>query len=469
VLVVVTDAMGHILAHPDRQLIGQPLSAEPRLAQALGRWVEAGRPVESSGVRLGDSQRLVVVAGAVGPEWVIWRSRLRADVLAPLLAGRSEALKWAAAIVAGMGLAVLLLVNGLLRPLSRLEARALHLFDGKHDPQAGWPNASGEIGRLEKVLRHMGAERTQLEAHNSVVIKQLESVMASAPVGIIFSRNKQMELVSAHACALLGRSRDELVGQPAQSIYASNEDYQVIGPKVAAAFATTQPFAGEVELLRGDGSRFWARLRGSPVDWAGSSAGTIWTINDITEEITARQALQWAATHDPLTGLANRKAFDDRLKHLFDALPRSRPAVLLMFDLDRFKPINDQHGHAAGDAMLRAVAAAASAHLRPNDLVVRLGGDEFAVLLERCPADVALRVAEELRLAICNIRLPWDGVLLELGASIGVAALSDHIHEPEAWVAAADRACYEAKAAGRNTVRHAGGPALHLVAHSAVA
>ena len=469
VLVVVSDARGQILAHPEPALIGASLSAEPRLAAALARWVQAGRPVELAGLRLGDAQRLVVVAGAAGPEWVVWRSRLRAEVLAPLAAGRTEALKWAAAIVAGLGLCLLLLLHFMLRPLARLEARALHLFDGSQALQTGWPNARGEIGRLENVLRHLGAERTQLETSNRQVIQQLESVMASAPVGIIFTRDKKLELVSEHGCVLLGRSRSELLGQPAQNIYASNEDYLAIGPKVGAAFACKQPFASEVALLRGDGSRFWARLRGSPVAWGDTHAGTIWTISDITDEITARMALEWAVNHDPLTGLANRKAFEQRLKHLFDALPRSRPAVLLMFDLDRFKPINDHHGHAAGDAMLRAVAAATTAHLRPSDLVVRLGGDEFAVLLERCPADVALRVAEELRRAICNIRLPWDGHLLELGASIGVAALSESMHEPEAWVAAADRACYEAKAAGRNTVRSANVVPLHLVAPSVVA
>ena len=341
----------------------------------------------------------------------------------------------------------------MLRPLARLEARALHLFDGSQALQTGWPNASGEIGRLENVLRHLGAERTQLETSNRQVIQQLESVMASAPVGIIFTRDKKLELVSEHGCVLLGRSRSELLGQPAQNIYASNEDYLAIGPKVGAAFACKQPFASEVELLRGDGSRFWARLRGSPVAWGDTHAGTIWTISDITDEITTRQALEWAAHHDPLTGLANRKAFENRAQQLINALPRSCPAVLLMFDLDRFKPINDQHGHAAGDAMLRAVAVTAASHLRPGDLVARLGGDEFAVLLERCSDNAARRVAEGLRHAIGAIQLPWNGHLLELGASIGVAALRVDIASPDVWLSLADRACYEAKAAGRNAVR----------------
>ncbi len=464
VLVVVTDAQGRILAHANPALIGSPLAAEPQLAGALERWSAAGHPVEPAGLGFDTDERLVVTAGVAGPDWVVWRSRLRADVLAPLAAGRAAALRWAAAVVAALAAGLLVLLWWLLRPLARLQARAGHLFDGTQDPQAGWPGASGEIGRLEQVLRHVGAERAQLETVNRRMIRQLESVMAAAPVGIAFTRAQRFELVSRHFCMLLGREETALLGQPAQLIFASNEDYLSLGPQVGVAFTGGRPYAGEWELLRGDGGRFWCRLRAQPVDPKDAAAGTIWTASDITEEVATRSALEWAATHDPLTGLANRKAFDYRLARLFEALPQARPAALVLFDLDRFKPINDQHGHAAGDAMLRAVAAAAAARVRSLDLLVRLGGDEFAVVLERCPADVAARVAEDVRSAVSAVRLPWEGHLLEVGASVGVAALAESIADPAAWLQAADRACYAAKADGRGTVRHAGASVLQLVA-----
>ena len=134
-----------------------------------------------------------------------------------------------------------------------------------------------------------------------------------------------------------------------------------------------------------------------------------------------------------------------------------------MIDLDHFKPINDRAGHAAGDAMLKAVAAAITSRVRASDLVVRLGGDEFALLLERCPLETALRIADNVRQAINAIALGWEGQTLRVGASLGVAALAAETPGVDEWLAQADAACYAAKAAGRDAVKTAQRPALRVV------
>jgi diguanylate cyclase len=451
-LVVVTDASGRILAHPDPARLGQPVAAEPRLAGALQRWRAAGRPIGPEGLNLGGPRQIVAAAGVAGSDWTVWRLRNRADLLQPLRAGRGEAMRWAAGVLVVFGALLLALLTWLLHPLARLQARAERLFDGSLAAQDGWPDVGGEIGRLTRVLRHVGAERAQLETFNHQVIQRLESVMAAAPVGIAFTRAQRFELVSRQFCALFRCTEDRLLGQPTRALFETSADYEQLAAAAAAAFADARAYDGEWQLLRSDGSCFWARLRGQPVDWKEPESGTIWTVHDITDEVGARRALEWAATHDALTGLANRPAFEARLARVFDALPRSLPAALVVFDLDRFKPVNDRHGHAAGDAMLREVAAAAVGCVRAGDLLVRLGGDEFALLLERCPAEVATRVAEQLRHAVASIRLPWEGQVLDIGASVGVAALDMAIDGPAAWLAAADRACYQAKKAGRGRV-----------------
>ncbi|MBP6544258.1 MAG: GGDEF domain-containing protein, partial [Piscinibacter sp.] len=132
------------------------------------------------------------------------------------------------------------------------------------------------------------------------------------------------------------------------------------------------------------------------------------------------------------------------------------------------KPINDRAGHAAGDAMLKAVAAAITARVRASDLVVRLGGDEFALLLERCTHETALRIAENVRRAITEIELPWDRHTLRVGASLGVASLGAETASVDAWLAQADAACYAAKAAGRGAVL-AHRPTLRVVAGDSTA
>ena len=457
---IVTDGQGRILAHPVRARLLQTLASERRLSQAFASWVESGSAAEPAGMNLPQTDELVSAAGVAGTDWVVWRAMPQAELLAPLRAARQHAVLWAAALILAVSLSTLVLLWRLLRPLTQLEHRAQHLFDGSQDAHAGWPEVGGELGRLARVLRHVGAERAQLEAFNTGLLQKLGSVMGAAPVGICFTRAQRFELVSAEFCRLFGRAEHEIVGQPTRLIYASNADFEAVGPQVSGAFAAGEPYVGEWEMLRADGKHFWACLRGSPVDKIDRSAGTIWTINDIGDDIAERERLEWSATHDVLTGLANRKALDQRLKAVFDAMPRSVPAAIVMIDLDHFKPINDSAGHAAGDAVLKAVAAAIVSQVRASDLVVRMGGDEFALLLERCTPEVAMRIAENVRAAVAALALRWQDRTLRVGASVGVSPLVAETRDAASWLADADAACYEAKANGRNAVREAVRPML---------
>ncbi|MGD9832087.1 MAG: diguanylate cyclase [Piscinibacter sp.] len=462
-LKVITDAQGRMITHPMHRQLLQPLSVETRLVDAFANWKRSGAPVEPSGLLLHQEGEVITLAGVPGPDWVVWRAVPESTLLGPLHSARREALSWAIGLIAVLSLALLAVQWWLLRPLGQLQSRALHLFDGSQAVHDGWPEGAGEIGSLGRVLRHVAAERAQLESFNDQVMRKLSSVMAAAPVGICFTRDKNFILVSDELCRLLGRSEAELLGQPASLIYASNEDYQRLGPQVLEAFSAQRPYVGEWQMLRADGSRFWGQLRGRPVTEGDPSAGTIWTLADISEQVASREQLEWSATHDALTGLANRKLFAQRLARVVEALPRSLPAELVMIDLDHFKPINDRAGHAAGDAMLKAVAAAITSRVRATDLVVRLGGDEFALLLERCPHDNALHIAENVRLAIVAIELAWEGQTLRVGASLGVASLTPELARVDDWLAAADAACYAAKAAGRGAVHAAQAPKLRVV------
>jgi diguanylate cyclase (GGDEF)-like protein len=213
-------------------------------------------------------------------------------------------------------------------------------------------------------------------------------------------------------------------------------------------------------MARADGSLFWAELRGRPVLASDSHAGTIWTVSDVSAQVDERETLAWSATHDLLTGLSNRRGFLQVLEQLYESRASTGAAELIVIDLDRFKPINDQAGHAAGDAMLKLVAAAISARVRASDLVVRTGGDEFAVLLAGCHHEAALRIAEAIRSDISGIELCWDRHRLCVGASLGVASLKPDTVSVGAWLAAADEACYAAKAEGRGLVRSASRPFL---------
>jgi diguanylate cyclase (GGDEF)-like protein/PAS domain S-box-containing protein len=446
---VVSDRDGRLLVHADRQRLARPMAEDPALAEAWAAW--QARDVRDQRAVWTDERHVRAVAPVPGTPWLVWLSTPRSELVAPLVAARQQALV-DAVVLAGLFTVLLAVFLGWqFKPLQRLERHAACLLAGQDAGE--WPRADGEIGRLTRTLHHLWAERTQMEAFNAQVLQKLGSVMSAAPVGLAFTRNQSFELVSEELCRLLGRPESEVVGQRTQMIFLSNEDYAALGPQVASAFAAGHSYSGEWQLLRSDGSRFWALLRARPVAPERPEAGTIWSINDVSEQVAARRQLEHAAHHDALTGVVNRQGFELTLQALFEAQPGSRPASLVMIDLDHFKPINDTAGHAAGDAMLVAVAQAISTRVRDTDIVVRLGGDEFALLLPHCPHERALGVAEKVREAITDLALTWEAHTLRVGASLGVAELAEHHESVAQWMAQADAACYEAKRLGRGRVR----------------
>jgi len=172
-----------------------------------------------------------------------------------------------------------------------------------------------------------------------------------------------------------------------------------------------------------------------------------------------REKAERAAHTDALTGLLNRRGFERAQQQWRRTAQPGEVHALLLIDLDRFKPINDEAGHDAGDAALRRIAALMRDHVRPQDAVARLGGDEFAILLHRRDAAQAVAVAERLRDAIAGLGFEWGGRRFVLGASIGVAAFDAGHTADDDWsrvIKAADDACYRAKRAGRNQVVCAG-------------
>jgi len=276
-------------------------------------------------------------------------------------------------------------------------------------------------------------------------------VLDHAEVGIALTRNGQFELVSRHFCHIFRCEKQNALGQPTRMIHASDEAYQALSTRAHPSFMEHGAFDGEVELMRRSGQLFWAHMRGRAVVPGDRSKGTIWTIEDVTEVREQRERLTWTSSHDSLTGLANRPAFEVLLERA-TARAATEPFCALFIDLDHFKQVNDTGGHAAGDALLRDVAHALAAQVRTTDTVARLGGDEFAVLLGRCPLPQALDIAEKLRRAVVAYRLAWEGQSFSVGASIGLVTVNASYNTAADVLRAADAACYAAKQRGRDCV-----------------
>ena len=169
--------------------------------------------------------------------------------------------------------------------------------------------------------------------------------------------------------------------------------------------------------------------------------------------VDTERVLRDAALSDPLTGLANRRAFFGAIdREVAGALRRDAPMSLLLLDIDHFKEVNDARGHDAGDAVLVALSRVLRHGVRQSDLVARFGGEEFAILLPCTSLEGAFLLAERLRCAVRECRVEHDGALLHVTVSIGVSALSADAGRPDTLIKAADMALYRAKSHGRDRV-----------------
>jgi diguanylate cyclase (GGDEF)-like protein/PAS domain S-box-containing protein len=292
------------------------------------------------------------------------------------------------------------------------------------------------------------------DADHARLVSQMRAVLEHASVGLVITIERRMVIVSRAFCRMFGYDEAELIGQPGRLIYPSDEAYADVGPALVKQFAERGQFDAELQMRRRDGSLFWCQVTGRPVDPGSAAAGTMWVLFDISDMRAQREQLQWASSHDPLTGLANRAGFHHALDQLLVRQPvpgRGRGAVLLL-DLDHFKAVNDNGGHAAGDQLLCDLGAVMMRRVRQSDLVARLGGDEFAVLLDQCDLNAALQIADGIRGQIADYRLDWRGTAFAVGVSIGVVAIEPDSTR-QAVLERADAACYAAKRAGRNAVR----------------
>lgn len=208
------------------------------------------------------------------------------------------------------------------------------------------------------------------------------------------------------------------------------------------------------QLLTRDGRRIAIEDTASPI-WStgGDMLGAVVVFRDVSHERELARQLSWFASHDALTGLMNRREFEQQVANVLRSAKQERHVhALLYIDLDQFKIVNDTCGHGAGDVLLQLLSQMLQSRMRDSDILARLGGDELGVLLPHCPPDQAMLIADQLRQAIKNFRFVWDKRTFGIGASIGLVEVSHDSKSMTELLMAADQACYLAKEHGRNRV-----------------
>jgi len=303
----------------------------------------------------------------------------------------------------------------------------------------------GVMLRGDALLRERRAARMVEERYASLIANASDVIMIVAPDGAL-------RFVSPACERTLGLKPEELTGRSLPELWAG-EDGEKVRLFLAEVAATRSGMVGPVELRVERGARRCVLEGvGSNLTHDPAVQGLALNFRDISERKALEEQLRQLAFHDPLTLLANRNLFRDRVQHaltLAQCGPGQSSVAVMFLDLDNFKNINDSLGHDAGDCLLQAVAQRIVKTTRSSDTVARLGGDEFAVLLEgiATATDVA-RLADAL---IDTLGLPFirDGVEVRVAASIGVA-FSTPDAGAEALLSNADIAMYHAKAAGKN-------------------
>ena len=273
---------------------------------------------------------------------------------------------------------------------------------------------------------------------------------------IWFDLDMRRRYVSPSVRTLLGYEPAELLGlTPMQNVH--EDDVAAYTADIAALIGgETDQMRRRQRYRRKDGSIVWVDLTSSAIREPGSGAilGYVTALRDASAQVAAENAIAHMATHDPLTGLANRTLFLKQLdQQIGSAADHGIGFAVLACDLDRFKAVNDTFGHAAGDELLVTVARRLSSAIRAEDIVARFGGDEFFILLGNVEDQAYAVETAERAIAAMSEPVEIAGQSLAVGISIGITIGLDHGRTPSTLCDRADLAMYVAKASGRNLQR----------------
>ena len=324
--------------------------------------------------------------------------------------------------------------------------------------------AKAHVDQAGRLLRLVGMEIdiTERKLYEEALFREKESAqitLQSIGDGVITSdANSVIDYINPIAEELTGWRLEDAMGRPVDDVFKAfhEETCEPLENPLTMSVRRIRPIKSvrPMLLIRRDGNELYVESTAAPIrDGSGKVCGGVLVFHDVSESRELNRRLSYHASHDILTGLVNRREFENRLERaLKSAKAREASYALCYLDIDQFKIINDTCGHSAGDALLGQVGALLKSKVRWRDTLSRLGGDEFGILLESCSLDEAMRTAESLREALRNFRFTWEDRVFRLGSSIGVVPITADNEDVASILSAADSACAAAKEAGRNRV-----------------
>lgn len=367
-------------------------------------------------------------------------------------------------------------------PILRLTRALSRIRDGDLNVRVP-ADSGGELSLLEQSINEMAEAlqdaRTQAReyAENTLYIEQVKAktTLEAITEGVITTDSLgRITYLNPAAEELLEVSRSEAYGQQLQHIYQiySPDTHRPLEMPVAECLQKGRSIRHEAVLLKKtDQSEHIVRDTATPIFGKdGAINGMVLVFHDFSRVKILSEKLMYQATHDELTGLLNRRAFESHLETLLEQDVENgtdhHPGhhAVCYIDLDHFKAVNDSCGHAAGDALLKRVSREIRDQVRAHDLLARLGGDEFGIVLQDCPPDKSLEIANLVCHTIKQIEFEWQGQAFHIGASIGLISFGDKPCSLSDILISADTACYAAKDEGRGRV-HVLAPVTSPIPH----
>jgi len=304
------------------------------------------------------------------------------------------------------------------------------------------------------------SHRKSLEVSLSRSKRQAQYTLESISEGVITTDNDgRIDYMNLSAESLIGTNRDDAAGHRVGELFTlvDDADRRPLGDPVERCLAMRRRvnMGRRAVMISPDGEQEHSvEITASPIRGPGNSiSGTVVVFHDVSELRGLTRKMSYQATHDPLTGLINRREFERRLDEAMDTAHAEEAVHMLFYmDLDRFKAVNDSCGHLAGDNMLREVAGLIREEVRDSDFVGRLGGDEFGAILIGCPIEKSRQIASDICVAIADYRFVWKDKIFNIGISIGLVEISHVSGSIQDVMSAADSACYVAKQEGRGQI-----------------
>ena len=297
--------------------------------------------------------------------------------------------------------------------------------------------------------------KSETKAYETIILDDNLLFELNAIPQMVVNKDRVIVRVNKKFTELFGYSSDEILGKQTSMLTPSIEKFH----EYRQYFAQTKDGiikSEELEYKKKDGTLFWVKLEGNPINKEGSELLILWSFLDITKEIYYRKELERLASTDPMTNLYNRRYFSELATTVVKLAKRSKLIYsIIMIDIDKFKSINDTYGHAIGDDVIVALAKLLKHNIRESDIVCRWGGEEFIILLPQTEQDGALMIAEKLRKTVETLSVTVrNNKKIYFTISLGVATSdSDNCTDIENVINNADKALYLAKESGRNMVK----------------